>query len=124
MTRSISALLICAAAVASLTAASLRDPDTRDADKPAEVARLRAHFDSVLGELRATIGNRDGRAQLDSAMLTRHLRPVLDAVADGLRRNLVQKFGKPQPPGAPPPQVDGADVAAILLTLFGPPKKK
>lgn len=85
---------------------------------------IAAAFDSVLGELRATIGNRDGRAQLDSAMLTRHLRPVLDAVADGLRRNLVQKFGKPQPPGAPPPQVDGADVAAILLTLFGPPKKK
>ena len=85
---------------------------------------IAAAFDSVLGELRATIGNRDGKPQLDSAMLNRHLRPVLDAVADGLRRNLVQKFGKPQPPGTPPAQVDAADVAGILLTLFGPTKKK
>ena len=70
MTRSISALVICGAAVVSLTAASLRDPDTRDAATPAEVARLRAHFDSVLGELRArdvamlTASQRGARAEL------------------------------------------------------------
>jgi hypothetical protein len=78
-------------------------------------------FDGLLLEVR------DGAAnvvRLDPQMLQRHLRPVFDAVADGLRRNLVQKFGKKQPPGAPPPQVDATDVAGILHTLFGPPKKK
>jgi hypothetical protein len=85
---------------------------------------IAAAFDSVLGEVRTSAGDADGKVRLDPQMLQRHLRPVLDAVADGLRRNLVQKFGKPQPPGAPPPEVDTADVAAILLTLFGPTKKK
>ena len=85
---------------------------------------IAAAFDSVLGEVRATAGDADGNVRLDPQMVQRHLRPVFDAVADGLRRTLVQKFGKPQPPGAPPAQVDAADVAAILLTLFGPTKKK
>jgi len=81
-------------------------------------------FDGLLAEVRAGAADGAGGLRLDPQMLQRHLRPVLDAVADGLRRNLVQKFGKPQPPGAPPPEVDGTDVAAILLTLFGPTKKK
>lgn len=85
---------------------------------------ISAGFDGVLAEVRASAGDAGGVVRLDPQMLQRHMRPVLDAVADGLRQNLVQKFGKPQPPGAPPPQVDGADVAGILLTLFGPPKKK
>jgi len=85
---------------------------------------IAAAFDSILGEVRASAASGDTQLKLQPEMLQRHLRPVLDAVADGLRRNLVQKFGKPQPPGAPPPQVDAADVAGILLTLFGPPKKK
>lgn len=82
---------------------------------------IAAAFDGVLGEVR--VGAHDA-VRLDPQLLQRHLRPVFDALADGLRRNLVQKFGKPQPPGAPPAQVDAADVAGILLTLFAPPKKK
>jgi hypothetical protein len=82
---------------------------------------IAAAFDGVLGEIRA--GGGEG-LRLEPQMLQRHLGPVFDAVADGLRRNLVEKFGKPQAPGAPPAQVDAADVAGILLTLFGPPKKK
>ena len=49
---------------------------------------------------------------------------VAEAIGEGLRKNLVNKFGGPKVPGAPLPEVDGADVAAILLTLFKPPKKK
>ncbi|MCA1664381.1 MAG: hypothetical protein LC659_08960 [Myxococcales bacterium] len=82
-------------------------------------------FDGVLAEVRAGAGDAGGVVRLEPQMLQRHMRPVLDAVADGLRQNLVHKFGgKAQLPGAPPPEVDGADVAAILLTLFGPTKKK
>ena len=83
-----------------------------------------AAFDGILAEVRAGAGDAAGVVRLDPQMLQRHLRPVLDAVADGLRKNLVHKFGKPQPPGAPPPEVDGTDVAAILLTLLRPTKKK
>ncbi|HEX6836376.1 MAG TPA: hypothetical protein VF334_07365 [Polyangia bacterium] len=85
---------------------------------------ITAAFDGILAEVRAGAAEAAGVVRLDPLMLQRHLRPVLDAVADGLRRNLVQKFGKPQPPGAPPPEVDGTDVAAIFLTLFSKPKKK
>jgi hypothetical protein len=85
---------------------------------------IAAAFDGVLSEVRGSAGDPAGTVRLDPQMLQRHMRPVFDAVADGLRRNLVQKFGKAQPPDGPPPQVDGADVAAILLTLFGPTKKK
>lgn len=82
-------------------------------------------FDGLLAEVRAGAADAAGSLlRLDPQMLQRHIRPVFDAVADGLRQNLVQKFGKKQPPGAPPPEVDGTDVAAILLTLFGPTKKK
>lgn len=81
-------------------------------------------FDGLLAEVRAGAADAAGTLRLDPQMLQRHIRPVFDAVADGLRQNLVHKFGKPQPPGAPPPEVDGTDVAAILLTLFKPPKKK
>jgi len=85
---------------------------------------IAAAFDGVLTEVRASAGDAAGIVRLEPQMLQRHMRPVFDAVANGLRQNLVQKFGKAQPPGAPAPQVDGADVAAILLTLFGPTKKK
>lgn len=43
-------LSFCVVAVAAIAGANARG---RDGDRPAEVARLRAHFDSVLGELRA-----------------------------------------------------------------------
>jgi hypothetical protein len=79
-------------------------------------------FDGLIGDLaRAGSG---GAFNFDNALLQAHLRPVFDVLADGLKRNLVQKFGQRPPPGVPPPKVDGADVAAMLLTLFGPPKKK
>jgi hypothetical protein len=81
-------------------------------------------FDGVLAEVRASAGNAAGVVRLDPEMLQRHMRPVFDAVADGLRRNLVRKFGTPPPPGAPPPEVDGADVDAPLPPLFRPTKKK
>ncbi len=61
------ALSVCAAAVAAFTAAAR---PARDADSPAEVARLRAHFDSVLQELRGadvsslTASQRSARAEL------------------------------------------------------------
>lgn len=83
-------------------------------------------FDGLLAEVRARAGDitSGGAVQLDPQMLQRHVRPVFDAVADGLRINLKQKFGGPQAPGSKPPDVDSADVAGILLTLFGKPKKK
>jgi len=82
-------------------------------------------FDGLLAEVRARAGDiAGGGVQLDPQLLQRHIRPVFDAVADGLRMNLKQKFGGPQAPGSKPPDVDSADVAAILLTLFGPKKKK
>ncbi|MGZ3430023.1 MAG: hypothetical protein ACXVCV_25405 [Polyangia bacterium] len=83
-----------------------------------------AAFDSVLAEVRASAGDADGKVRLDPQLVQRHLRPVFDAVAEALRRKLVQKFATPQPPGAPSPEVDGADVAAVLLTLFAPKKTK
>jgi hypothetical protein len=86
-------------------------------------------FDGLLAEMRADAGDptkaaQAGNVSLDPRLLQRHFRPVFDAIADGLRKNLVQKFRGPQQPGAPTPEVDSADVAAILLTLFGPTKKK
>jgi len=41
-----------------------------------------------------------------------------------VEQNFAEKFAKRPPLGAPQPKVDGADVAAMFLTLFGPPKKK
>jgi hypothetical protein len=87
-------------------------------------AAIGTAFDGVLGELRAAASAGHGKLQLDAQLLQRHLKPVLDEIANGLRRNLVQKFGTPPPPGAPPLEVEAADVAGILLTLFGPPPKK
>ena len=80
-------------------------------------------FDGLAADL-VRAGGSGGQFQLDAAMVQTHLRPVLDALADGLKQNLVAKFGRRPPPGTPPPKVDGADVAAMFLTLFGPPKKK
>lgn len=99
-------------------------PDAPGWRRAAEEA-VSTGFDGVLGEVRASAAEVSrGKVQLDSQMLQRHMRPALDALADGLRRNLVQKFRAPVAPGAEPPKVDAADVAGILLTLFAPPKKK
>ena len=80
-------------------------------------------FDGLILDLQRS-GDATGAFKLDAPLLQAHLRPVFDALAEGLKQNLVQKFGKRPPPGTPPPKVDGADVAAMLLTLLGPPKKK
>jgi hypothetical protein len=80
-------------------------------------------FDGLREDLQRA-GRSGANFQLDGPTIQHHLRPVLDALADGLKQNLVAKFGKRPPPGAPPPQVDAADMAAMFLTLFGPPKKK
>jgi hypothetical protein len=66
----------------------------------------------------------DGAFRIDPEMVKRALEPVLQELSDGLRKNLVDKFGKKPPPGTTPPKVDSTDVAAILLTVFGPPPKK
>jgi hypothetical protein len=66
----------------------------------------------------------DGTFRIDPEMVKRALEPVLQELSDGLRKNLVDKFGQRPPPGTPPPKVDSTDVAAMLLTVFGPPPKK
>jgi hypothetical protein len=80
-------------------------------------------FDGLAEEVKRA-GQGNEHFQLDAPLIQKHLAPVIEALADGLKRNLVEKFGKRPPPGAPQPKVDGADVAAMFLTLFGPPKKK
>jgi hypothetical protein len=80
-------------------------------------------LDGLIGDLgRGSV--QGGAIHFDNALVQSHLKPVFEALTDGLKQNLVEKFGKRPPPGAPPPKVDGADVAAMLLTLFGPNKKK
>jgi hypothetical protein len=79
-------------------------------------------FDGLINDL--ALNTSETNMKLDPAMVQKHLRPVFDSLAEGLKQNLVQKFGKRPPPGQPPPKVDGADVAAMLFTLFGPSKKK
>jgi hypothetical protein len=80
-------------------------------------------FDGIIGDLQR--GGVPGyQFNLSNELVMRHLKPVFDALTDGLKQNLVTKFGKRPPPGAPPPKVDAADVAGMLVTLFGPNKKK
>ncbi len=80
-------------------------------------------FDGLILDLRRKVSF-GGNVQLDSQMVQQHLEPVFFAVAAALQKNLVEKFGKRPPPGTPPPKVDGADLAAMLFTLFGPAGKK
>jgi hypothetical protein len=78
-------------------------------------------FDGLIAALGRT---GDGAGGISQQMLQEHLKPVFDELGVGLRQNLVEKFGKRPPPGTPPPQVNAADVAGMLFTLFGPPKQK
>jgi hypothetical protein len=87
-------------------------------------AALTVALDGIIGDFQRGSGAPAGQLRLDPAMLRRHLEPVFLELSEALQRNFVEKFSQPRPPGAPPIQVDGADVAAMLLTLFGAPKKK
>jgi hypothetical protein len=80
-------------------------------------------FEELLRNVRK--GAADGTFRLDNEMVKRAIEPVLHELSAGLQKNLFDKFAKRPPPGTPPPKVDGADVAAILFSVFGPaPKKK
>lgn len=99
-----------------------------------EVPEWRRRFDdsvaqAIDGLLQDGVGPApDGSNQFhaDSALVVRHLQPVMAALTEGLKSNLVSKFAKrPDGPTAPPPKVDLVDVAGIFATLFTrPPSPK
>jgi hypothetical protein len=98
----------------------------RRPDAPPWRLTVDAAVGKALDGLIADLGRSSQQAQVsfDAALLQSHLRPIFDALGEGLKQNLVQKFGQRPKPGEAPPKVDGADVAAMLFTLFGPTKKK
>jgi hypothetical protein len=79
-------------------------------------------FDGVITESAkiGPMGTVDFRLAPDA--IQRHFAPLLGVAISGLQQRLVQRFKAP-PAGGSPPKVDGADMAAILATLFTKPKK-